>query len=174
VTTPHPPSPLPDPTTVSDIDARYLARAIEVARESRRGGNHPFGAILVTADGTVIEAENSVVTTGDPTGHAELNLVRRAGVVLSREQLGLSSLYTSTEPCAMCSGGIYWAGIGRVVYGLPEEELARMVPAQDGAPTMNLPCRDVFARGGTPVSVAGPALVAESAEVHAGFWDARR
>ena len=171
--TPYTPSPLPDRTAVSGADAVHLARAIEVARASRERGNHPFGAILVTTDGSIIEAENSVVTTGDPTGHAELNLVRRAGTELSREQLGLSTLYTSTEPCAMCSGAIYWAGIGRVVYALPEEDLARMVPAQDGAPTMDLPCREVFARGGTPVSVAGPALVAEAADVHAGFWEAR-
>ncbi|MCU1447273.1 nucleoside deaminase [Cryobacterium sp.] len=129
-----------DRTTVSSADVVHLGHAIEVARESRRRGNHPFGAILVAGDGTVLTAENSVVTTGDPTGHAELILVRRAGVRLSRQQLSVSTLYTSTEPCAMCSGAIYWAGIGRVVYGLPEEDLARMVPAQDGAPTMDLPC----------------------------------
>ena len=113
-----------DPTDISDADAAHLGRAIEVALASRRGGNHPFGAVLVASDGTILEAENSVVTTGDPTGHAELNLVRLAGSRLSRDQLAMSSLYTSTEPCAMCSGAIYWAGIGRVVYALPEQELA--------------------------------------------------
>jgi tRNA(Arg) A34 adenosine deaminase TadA len=167
------PEPADDGTTVSTTDAGHLRRAIELALDSRRGGNHPFGAVLVAADGTVIEGRNSVVTEGDPTGHAELNLVRLAGRRLTRDQLGPSTLYTSTEPCAMCSGAIYWAGIGRVVYALSEQALAALVPAQDGAPTMDLPCRDVFARGGTPVIVAGPALVEAAAAVHAGFWDAR-
>ena len=164
---------LQDRTAVSGADAAHLARAIAVAQSSRQGGNHPFGAVLVAGDGATLEAENSVVTTNDPTGHAELNLVRLAGRRLSRDQLAVSTLYTSTEPCAMCCGAIYWAGIGRVVYALPEEALAALVPAQDGAPTMDLPCREVFARGGTPVIVAGPALVEEASAVHAGFWDAR-
>jgi tRNA(Arg) A34 adenosine deaminase TadA len=73
----------------------------------------------------------------------------------------------------MCSGAIYWAGISRVVYALPEQELAAMVPSQDGAPTMDLPCRTVFAAGGSTVHVAGPALLEEAAAVHAGFWDHR-
>ena len=162
-----------DLSTVSPADAGHLARAIGMARSSRLHGNHPFGAILVTGDGGVIEAENTVVTEHDPTGHAELNLVRRASARLAAAAMRGSTLYTSTEPCAMCSGAIYWAGIGRVVYALPEEALAALVPAQDGAPTMDLPCREVFARGGTPVIVAGPALVEEASAVHAGFWDAR-
>ena len=72
----------------------------------------------------------------------------------------------------MCSGAIYWSGIGRVVYALPEQALAAMVPSQNGEPTMDLPCRDVFAAGGSTVHVAGPALLDEAASVHAGFWDA--
>ena len=168
------PEPEPaDPTAVSGADAGFLAQAIEVARSARRNGNHPFGAILVTGDGRIIEAENSVVTANDPTGHAELNLVRRAGARLSPPELTGSTLYTSTEPCVMCSGAIHWAGIGRVVYALPERSLAAMVPAQDGAATLDLPCREVFARGGSPVIVAGPALPAEAAGVQAGFWDDR-
>jgi tRNA(Arg) A34 adenosine deaminase TadA len=162
-----------DRDAASAADAVHLGRAVEVAFASRRGGNHPFGAVLVAGDGTVLEAENSVVTAGDPTGHAELNLVRLAGPQLTKDQLSLSTLYTSAEPCAMCSGAIYWAGIGRVVYALTEKELAAMVPAQDGAPTLDLPCREVFARGGTPVIVVGPVRVDDAAAVHAGFWEIR-
>ncbi|GAA1966141.1 nucleoside deaminase [Agromyces allii] len=162
----------PDPTIVSSADEAHLRHAIEVARRSRAEGNHPFGAVLVAPDATVIEGANSVVTSGDPTGHAETNLVRLASARLDVEQLGRSTLYTSTEPCAMCAGAVYWSGIGRVVYALPEQGLAAMVPSQDGEPTMDLPCREVFARGGRTVHVAGPALVAEAAEVHRGFWDA--
>ncbi|SFR79411.1 tRNA(Arg) A34 adenosine deaminase TadA [Agromyces sp. CF514] len=161
-----------DPTRVSVEDETRLLHAIEVARRSRAEGNHPFGAILVAPDGTVLEGLNSVVTAGDPTGHAETNLVRLASARIPAERLALSTLYTSTEPCAMCAGAIYWSGIGRVVYALPEQELAAMVPSQDGEPTMDLPCREVFARGGRAVHVAGPALIAEAADVHRGFWGA--
>lgn len=163
---------LADLTRISAADEAHLARALEVARLARGNGNHPFGAILVTGDGTIIEGQNSVVTAGDPTGHAETNLVRLAAARLSRDELRGSTLYTSTEPCVMCSGAIYWAGIGRVAYALPERMLGDMVPEQDGEPTLDLPCREVFARGGTSVIVAGPALIAEAADVHAGFWDA--
>ncbi len=161
-----------DTTTVTAVDETVLRRAIEVAQRSRDAGNHPFGAVLVTADGESFEAQNTV-GSGDPTGHAETNLVRLASRHLSRDQFRASTLYTSTEPCAMCAGAIYWAGIGRVVYALPEQELAALVPAQDGEPTMDLPCREVFARGGQTIVVAGPALIQEAAAVHAGFWDAR-
>ncbi|MDJ0339018.1 nucleoside deaminase [Cryobacterium sp. PH31-O1] len=163
-----------DPSTVSSTDETHLRHAIDVARAAREVGNHPFGAILVSGEDIIIEGQNTVVTLGDPTGHAETNLVRIAATLLARDALQSSTLYTSAEPCAMCSGAIYWAGIGRVVYALPGEELAAMVPSQDGAATLNLPCREVFARGSNTITVAGPALLAEAAEVHAGFWDARR
>ena len=168
---PHP-DPVADLTLISASDEMHLTRAIDVARLARANGNHPFGAILVTGDGTIIEGQNSVVTAGDPTGHAETNLVRLASARLSRDQLRASTLYTSTEPCVMCAGAIYWAGIGRVAYALSEQALGEMVPEQDGEPTLDLPCREVFARGGRSVIVAGPALVDEAAGVHAGFWDA--
>jgi tRNA(Arg) A34 adenosine deaminase TadA len=161
------------PSEVTEADERLLLRAIDVARRARHNGNHPFGALLVASDGRVLESENTVVTDSDPTGHAETNLVRLAARTLSSEERHASTLYTSTEPCAMCSGAIYWAGIGRVVYALPEQDLAAMVPSQDGEPTMDLPCRDVFAAGGNTVHVAGPALLEQAAAVHADFWDQR-
>ena len=76
----------------------------------------------------------------------------------------------STEPCAMCAGAIYWSGIVRVVYALSEHGLAAIVAEQEGVPTMHLPCREVFARGGRPVAVAGPADLPEASAVHEGFW----
>jgi tRNA(Arg) A34 adenosine deaminase TadA len=158
-----------DPTVVSPADEQFLLRAIAIAHRARENGN-PFGALVVAPGGRVVEAENTVVTESDPTGHAETNLVRLAAGALSPEERHASTLYTSTEPCAMCSGAIYWAGIGRVVYALSEQALAAMVPSQGGEPTMDLPCREVFAAGGSTVHVAGPALLEEAAAVHEGFW----
>lgn len=159
-----------DPTAVSTVDEGHLRDAIAAAWEARRGGNHPFGAVLVTAEGRVIRGLNSVVTDRDPTGHAETNLVRLAAAELDATELRTSTLYTSTEPCAMCAGAIYWAGIGRMVYALPEQSLIEIVAVVSDEPTLDLPSRDVFAAGGGTVVVAGPALEREAAEVHEGFW----
>ncbi|ROS50337.1 nucleoside deaminase [Frigoribacterium sp. PhB24] len=158
-----------DPT-VTPADLARLHRAIEVAQQARDHGNHPFGSLLLTSDGEVVEAENTVVTEGDPTGHAETNLVRLVAQRFDKSTLKTATLYTSTEPCAMCAGAIHWAGIGRVVYALAEQQLLGMVTEQEGESTLDLPCREVFARGGGAVSVSGPALVDEAAAVHAGFW----
>ncbi len=151
-------------------DEAWLRAALELARRARARGNHPFGALLVGAGGaTLLEAENTVVLERDPTGHAELNLVRRAGS-LAPEVLAAATLYSSTEPCAMCAGAIYWAGIGRVVYGLSEAGLLALTGAHEGNPTMRLGCRVVLGAGQRVVQVEGPALEDEARAVHDGFW----
>jgi tRNA(Arg) A34 adenosine deaminase TadA len=160
-----------DPALVSPADEDHLRHAITLASRARANGNHPFGSIVVAPDGRIVEGLNTVVTGTDPTGHAETNVLRRAAGILSIADLRASTLYTSTEPCAMCAGAIYWSGIPRVVYALSEDALRAMVPTQDGEPTLALPCREVFARGGRTVDVAGPALLDEAAAVHEGFWD---
>jgi tRNA(Arg) A34 adenosine deaminase TadA len=147
-----------------------LTRAVELAAAARAHGNHPFGAILVTTDGRVVEAENTVVIDHDPTGHAETNLVRRASATLDSAALASSTLYTSTEPCAMCCGAIFWAGIGRVVYALPETALLELVPDGSDEGLLDLPSREVFARGRRPTEVLGPIDVPGARDVHEGFW----
>jgi tRNA(Arg) A34 adenosine deaminase TadA len=156
---------------MSDVELQrlnYLTRAVELAAEARERGDHPFGALFVTTDGIVVEAMNSVVTKHDPTGHAETNLVRLAYDRLDAAQLAAGTLYTSTEPCAMCSGAIYWAGIGRVVFALSGHALVEMVPV--GGPALDLPSREVFARGFGTVLVEGPVDAPGAREVHDGMW----
>jgi tRNA(Arg) A34 adenosine deaminase TadA len=150
-------------------DEQYLAEAVALAASAREHGNHPFGALLVASGGRIVRAENTVLTSGDPTGHAETNLVRLAAAELIAEELAGSTLYTSTEPCAMCCGAIFWAGIRTVVYALGGDELIALVPSGDEF-TLDLPSREVFARGGHPVEVRGPLHVPGTAEVHEGFW----
>jgi len=159
-----------DATVVTETDLAWLQQCVDLARDARARGDHPFSSLLVTAEGRTVEAMNTVVTRGDPTGHAETNLVRVAAAALPTDVLAASTLYTSTEPCAMCAGAIYWSGIARVVYALSEQGLAAIVAEQEGVPTMRLPCREVFARGGRPVVVAGPADLPEAIAVHDGFW----
>jgi len=154
-------------------DHALVRRAIAVAARARTNGNHPFGALLAGPDGNVLaEAENHVVTERDPTRHAELVLVSDVARRWSAEFLSRSILYTSTEPCAMCAGAIYWAGIGQVVYALPESALLELTGSHAENPTLSLPCREVFARGHGDVSVTGPLLEEEARVVHEGFWQA--
>jgi tRNA(Arg) A34 adenosine deaminase TadA len=153
------------------IDLDTLRKAITIASKAREHGNHPFGALLADVQGQILlEAENTVITAQDCTGHAETNLIRKASAAYPAEVLAGCTLYTSTEPCAMCSGAIFWSGVGRVVYALSERGLLDLVDHLPGGNFLNLPCREVFARGGRAVEVLGPLLEEEARQVHLGFW----
>jgi len=152
-------------------DQKYIRMAIKIAQAARDNGNHPFGALLVSPDGeNLLEAGNTTVTGKDSTGHAETNLVRMASVKYDRDYLALCTVYTSTEPCPMCSGAIFWANIGRVVYGLGEESFYEIV-GRDSEEVLYLPCREIFSRGRRHTEVVGPILESEAREVHKNFWD---
>ena len=152
-------------------DERFLRRAIAVAAAARADGNHPFGAILVGPDGEVLlEAENTVNTERDATGHAEHNLMSLASRRFEPALLARSTMYTSTEPCAMCAGSVYWVGVRRVVYGLSEKGLLALTGLHSDNPTFDLPCRTVFAGGQRSTEVVGPLSSEEAEAVHVGFW----
>ncbi len=152
-------------------DEKFLRLAIDVARRARASGNHPFGAILVGPDGAVLmEAGNAHGDAGDRTGHAERVLMTRASLSYAADFLASCTLYASAEPCAMCAGAAYWAGVGRVVYGLSEHEMRDIIGPHPENLTMDLPCRTVFAAGQRAVEVVGPLLEDEARSVHDGFW----
>lgn len=152
-------------------ELEHLRLAISVAAQARQRGNHPFGAVLVDEHNQVLlKAENTVITDRDCTGYAETNLVRLATRQFSSQQLSLCTLYSSTEPCAMCAGAIHWSQIGRVVFALSETDLYDMIgPSPEH---LLLPCREVFAHSQQAMEVIGPVtfLDKESREVHEGFW----
>jgi tRNA(Arg) A34 adenosine deaminase TadA len=149
----------------------FLHRAFDVARRARSHGNHPFGAILVSAEGKVlIEAENGFLPDRDMTAHAERLLATQASKQFDADILAGSTLYTSAEPCAMCAGAIYWTGIGRVVFGLTERRLKSLTGDHAENPTLDLPCRMVFAAGQRHIEVIGPLLEEEAAAIHLGVW----
>ena len=156
---------------MNNIDLEHLRTAIEVARQAREHGNHPFGAILVDENNQVLlQAENTVVTGKDCTGHAETNLMLLATQHFSLEKLASCTLYTSTEPCAMCAGAIHWGNVRRVVYALGVTELYDLTGSSPDR--LLLPCREVFARSQRQVEVEGPApeVSVEARAVHEGFW----
>lgn len=149
-----------------------LRRAFAVARRSREQGDHPFGAILVGPDGAILKEQCNGFTSegGDMTAHAERLLATWASRTYGAAFLAGCTLYASAEPCAMCSGAVYWAGIGRVVYGQSEKSLKAMTGAHNENPTLDLPCRTVFAAGQRPVEVIGPLLADEAAALQQDFW----
>jgi tRNA(Arg) A34 adenosine deaminase TadA len=156
----------------SQLDELFLRRSFEVARRAMTRGNHPFGAILVGLDGTVlIEAENGFMPDHDGTAHAERVLATQACRTLAPQVRAEATIYSSAEPCAMCAGAIYWAGIGRVVYGLSEHRLRGLTGNHPDNPTLDLPCRAVFGAGQRATEVLGPMLEDEAAALHQGVWD---
>jgi len=161
--------------TAADADLTLLRRAFDVARRSRDAGDHPFGSLLAGPDGAVLrEQGNGFTSEGrDRTAHAERLLATWASKAHDVAYLATCTLYTSAEPCAMCAGAIYWAGIGRVVYGQSEKGLKAHTGAHEENPTLDLPCRIVFAAGQRPTEVVGPLLEDEAAKLQADFWAAR-
>lgn len=143
----------------------FVRQAIALARQARHEGNHPFGALLALNGTAVLTAKNSVFTDCDPTAHAETNLVSEAVRHLQPEHIRSAVLYTSCEPCAMCVGKMYWAGIRAVVYGLSSKSLALLA-----GPDFLIPCRELFERAAEPVTVVGPLLEDEAQSVHIGYW----
>ncbi len=152
-------------------DHTFLRGSFEVARRARSHGNHPFGAILVGPAGDVLlESENGYLPDCDMTAHAERLLATRASKAYPPEFLATCTLYSSAEPCAMCAGAIYWAGIGRVVYGLGERRLKQITGDHPENPTLDLPCRAVFDAGQRKTEVVGPLLESEAATLHEEAW----
>lgn len=156
----------------NELDEYFLRRAFEVAKRSLERGNHPFGAILVGEDRRILlEVQNGYMPLHDGTAHAERLLATMACTTFDQSLRSKATLYSSAEPCAMCAGAIYWAGIGRVVYGLSETRLRCITGNHHENPTLNLPCRTVFASGQRPTIVDGPLLEEEAAALHERFWN---
>ena len=151
---------------------RHLRRANEVARAALAKGHHPFGAILVDADGETVLLEHGNV---DSVNHAEAVLARVAAHRFDVARLWGCTLVTTVEPCAMCAGTQYWAHIGRLVYGLSERSLLQITGNHAENPTLDLPCREVFARGQKAIEVIGPVaeVAGEISALHRDFWRTR-
>lgn len=153
-------------------DIERLRDTIRLASESRACGNHPFGALLVGPDGELLCQSGNSYSTQGGTGHAELNVASEASRRFSSDFLSGCTLYTSVEPCCMCAGASYWAGIGTVVFGMTEKRLAELTGDNPENLTLDLNCRSVFAAGRRPVQVRGPfvELEPEIVEGHKDFW----
>lgn len=110
-----------------NIDEKFMARAIELARQAVTHGNEPFGAVLVKDGKAVFENENQIYTAHDPSFHAEIGLIRRFCAETGITDLSDYTLYTSCEPCFMCSGAMVWVRLGRMVYGASDMDLGEII-----------------------------------------------
>lgn len=141
--------------TITAADHAPMQRAIDASREAVAAGNMPFGATLVSRAGELLwVAQNNQVTSGDCTGHAELVLVRDATARLGAEALRGGTVYASGEPCAMCSGAMFWAGIRRVVYAASQDDIGREL----GGDSLPIRSAAVYAGAVPAVEVDGPLL----------------
>ena len=146
-------------------DETHVRAAFDLAREAADRGNTPFGSLLVS-DGTVLSrARNTTVTDDDITAHPELKLARWAGRHLTADDRATTTMYTSTEPCEMCSAAVHYAGLERVVFGVSTGAFADLRGREPG-----LTCADIVTAKNGTTTVDGPVLEPEGMAVHEAFY----
>ncbi len=145
----------------------FIRLAIEVAKDSKANGNLPFGCVLVDGAGEMIlKAGNTINSDNDCLAHAEINLIREASGQYDTAFLKECTIYTSDEPCPMCTSAIYWSGIGQLVYGLSKAKYYKIVGRDNPDWVFEMPCRDLLNKGKRMVKVIGPLLENEASLLH--------
>lgn len=144
-----------------DADRRWMRIAIQASARALALGNNPFGAALVCDGKLLLEAENEQITNGDCMDHAETVLVKRASVLFGAPALRGSTVYASGEPCAMCAGAMFWAGVGRIVFAATSQDIKSCL----GTPVLAITCTEVLASAEPPPQIDGPLLQDEAIEI---------
>jgi len=148
-------------------DETFIRLAIKMANQAKQNGNLPFGCVLVNKDNEVIlKAENTINSDSDCLAHAEINLIREASKKYSYSFLNECTIYTSDEPCPMCTSAIYWSGIGKLVYGLSKKEYYKIVGRENPNWVFEMPTRELLQKGGRKLVVIGPLLEEEASIIH--------
>ncbi|MEO0474094.1 MAG: nucleoside deaminase [Bacteroidota bacterium] len=145
-------------------DFGFLRRAIALAREHAQLGLDPFGAVLVLDGEIVAETGDQSVRYADPTAHAELILISEYCRKTTQISLKNHTLYSSTEPCVMCSGAIHWAKISRVVFSVSQVSLQQFSGGK-AKPSAS----ELIHVGGKSIEVVGPMLEEEGLAVFREF-----
>ncbi len=160
--------------TITLRDKELLRECVKVAHGAMENGNHPFGALLADKDGNILLTQGNAFTEGGSAYHAETLLCLKAAKLYSPEFLKDCTLYTNFEPCVMCTGAIYWSGIGRLVYAVTEEMLLSLTGDNEENPTFALSSRKVIEAGQKEIRVAGPTddreLIDDVVRDHLTFW----
>ncbi len=162
----------------SDNHHTFMRQAIQLSKKSVEHGNHPFGALLVVANQVVLTAENTIYTHQNPLEHAENNVAHQIAKAIAAKQLTLeqiksSILYTSTEPCAMCSGALETVGVREVVFGCTAKTLRQIIRPNETEQALfesHVPaCQEIFMKN-KRINVIGPVLEDEAKCVHRDYW----
>jgi tRNA(Arg) A34 adenosine deaminase TadA len=145
-------------------DLYFLRLAIVQARKARECGEYPFGAVLVKDRDVVFAAHDQCLVLSDPTAHAEMLLI--SGYCRQERLLTLNGyiVYSSTEPCILCSGAIKWSRISKVVFSVSQEMLQQRTK---GRPKPS--CHSFVNIGKRVVEVVGPLIPNEGIAVFDGF-----
>lgn len=146
----------------------HIHAANEVAKSAASHGHHPFGAVLVGPDDAILMRQGNI----DTVHHAETELARRAAAEYAPDFLWTCTLVSTGEPCAMCTGTLYWANIGRLVFGFEEVKLLELTGDHPANPTINLPSRTVLSHGQKKIEVHGPfpEIYDQLLGPHRDFW----
>lgn len=164
--------PLNNSTPTTDQIDRHLSRANAIALRAMQFGHQPFGCVIVAPDHETVLFEHSNIDTVE---HAESCAARLAWKHFSAEYLWECSLYTTVEPCAMCAGTMYWANIGRLVYGMSQEQLREITGDDPRNPTLSISAREILLSGFKAINVIGPveSMCERIKSVHERFWPTR-
>jgi tRNA(adenine34) deaminase len=151
------------PTSPADTDLQAMRLAIEASERAIGHGDGPFGATLVSPDGEILlVASNNVKTADDCTGHAEMVLVREAQKKFGLPALRGATVVASGEPCAMCAGALFWAGVSRIVFGASQADVIRVLGAN---PAMPIDSGTTLAGAQPAVKIEGPLMNREACAV---------
>lgn len=137
---------------ITPEDEDLLRRAIDLAARAVTLGDAPYASLLVGPDGAILaEAHNTVRRDDDITAHPELKLARWAARELDAATAARTTMYTSCQPCGMCTGGIIRSGLGRVVYALATDQLVELNPESGAWPTVPQEGPALFAEARVPI-----------------------
>lgn len=158
---------------MDDKDLKHLRTAVDLAREGLEAGDEPFGSVLVSGDGEVLQQDRNRVAAGDNTRHPELALAQWAPLNMSVSERARATVYTSGEHCPMCSAAHGWVGLGRIVYASSSEQLSGWLEEWGAppSPVRPLPVREIAPH----VAVEGPEpeLAQQVRQLHRQLWRKR-
>lgn len=109
------------------MEQKWMNKAVELAEHGMEAGNGgPFGCVIVKNGKMIAKGWNKVISSNDPTSHAEIVAIREACRKLNSFQLSGCDIYASCEPCPMCLGAIYWARPDRVFFAATRQDAAQI------------------------------------------------
>ncbi|WP_391115827.1 nucleoside deaminase [Psychrobacillus sp. L3] len=145
-------------------DEQFMEVAIKMALQARKDGNEPFGAILVKNKEIVMYGENKINSNCDPTHHAEIGLIRTFCSENNIFNLSEYTLYTSCEPCVMCTGAMVWSNLGKIVYSVSHDQLAEIAGSN-----IMISCKEVIEKSPNKPAVVEQVLNEEGLKVFEGY-----